>query len=321
LRTGNIPGTDLTPSVLCLGTSHFGDTVSREMSFGLLDRFVERGGNFVDTAKVYGAWVPGERSLSEKVIGEWLKSRDNRNLVVLATKGAHPELSTMDIPRMNKEDIELDLEQSLNNLHTDYIDLYWLHRDDPGKPVKEVIDILNELVRLGKIRYFGCSNWRSDRIEAAQQYAKSKGLQGFVASQTRWSLASYPPENDPCMVMMDQKEFEYHERTGLTSIPYNSQASGFFSGRYPSETLTEQRPGNRKVWKLCTEDNLRKLRFIEILARELNLTMTQVSLNYLLSNPEFPVFPICGVKNLEQLEDSLAAGEVRLDRDLFAGIE
>jgi aryl-alcohol dehydrogenase-like predicted oxidoreductase len=321
MKTRNIPGTDMMPSVICLGTSHFGDTVSRETSFAIMDRFLDLGGSFLDTAKVYGDWVPSERSLSEKVIGEWMKKERNRSRIVLATKGAHPELSSMHIPRLSKKDIEHDLEQSLKNLQTDYIDLYWLHRDDPQKSVEYVIDMMNEWVRLGKIRYFGCSNWRSERIEAAQKYAESKGVQGFAASQTRWSLATYPPANDPDMVTMDEKERAYHVRTGLTAVPYNSQASGLFSGRYSSEILSEPRPENRKVWKLCSKENLRKLRYIETIARQLNLTMTQVSLGYFLSNPEFPVFPICGVKNLEQLEDSCAAGIIQIDRQLFVEID
>lgn len=317
MRYRNIPGTELSPSVICLGTSHFGDTVSQEASFELLDHFLDQGGNFLDTAKVYGDWVPGVRSLSEKTIGQWLKSRNNRSRIILATKGAHPELDSMQIARLSKEDIFFDVEQSLRQLQTDYIDLYWLHRDDPQRPVQEMIDVLNELVRQGKIRYFGCSNWLSERVEAAQQYAKHKGIHGFVASQTKWSLAAYPPENDPTMVSMDEQELAYHEQTGLTAVPYNSQASGFFSGRYKSEQLQEPSPENKKVWKLCSEENIRKLKCVEKMARHTNFTMSQISLGYLLAHP-FPVFPICGCKNVEQLNDSCAASEVELDRESFA---
>ncbi|MDU0199489.1 MULTISPECIES: aldo/keto reductase [Paenibacillus] len=316
MRNQQIPGTELTPSVICLGTSNFGESVSREHAFEMMDRFLDRGGDFLDTAKVYSDWVPGERSRSEKLIGQWLKLRNNRSHIVLATKGAHPELETMHIPRLSREDIYADVEMSLGHLQTDYIDLYWLHRDDPNRPVEDIMDTMHTLVQQGKIRYFGCSNWRSDRIEAARQYAASKGKQSFAASQNKWSLASYPPGNDPMMVTLDEHELNYHERTGLPAIPYNSQASGFFSGRYTSEMLLQPSPENKKIWNLCSESNLLKLKRVETLARQLDLTMTQVALGYLLAHP-FPVFPISGCKTIRQLEDSCAAGDVRLDDQVF----
>lgn len=291
--------------------------MSRDTSFELMDRFLVRGGNFLDTARVYSDWVPGERSRSEKLIGQWLRSRKNRSRIVLATKGAHPELQTMHIPRLSREDITYDVEQSLRHLQTDYIDLYWLHRDDPQRPVEDIIDTMNALVQKGKIRYFGCSNWRSKRVEAAQQYSVSKGLQGFAASQTKWSLASYSEGSDPTLVTLDKNELAYHERTGMPSIPYNSQASGFFSGRYKSEMLLELSPENKNVWNLCSEKNLQKLKCVESIAQRLDLTMTQVSLGYLLNHP-FPVFPISGCKNSSQLDDSCAAGDVMLDDQAFA---
>ncbi|MFC5451117.1 aldo/keto reductase [Paenibacillus aestuarii] len=320
MRNRNIPGTELTPSVICLGTSNFGETVSKETSFELMDRFLDRGGNFLDTAKVYSDWLPGELSRSEKLIGQWLKSRNNRNRIVLATKGAHPELETMHIPRLSREEIIYDVEQSLRHLQTDFIDLYWLHRDDPQRPVEDIIDTMNALVQQGKIRYFGCSNWKAVRIEAANHYAASRGVQGFAASQTKWSLASYSPGNDPTTVTMDENELTYHEGTGLPAIPYNSQASGFFSGRYKSEMLLKPSPENEKVWKLCNDKNLRMLKCVESIAQQLELTMTQISLGYLLAHP-FPVFPISGCKNISQLEDSCAAGDVLLDHQVFAELK
>ncbi|GAA4856487.1 aldo/keto reductase [Paenibacillus vulneris] len=316
MKTRQIPGTALFPSVICLGTSGFGESITLEESFALMDRFLSHGGSFLDTAKVYSDWVPGERSRSEKAIGQWMKLRGSRCQVILATKGAHPDLDTMHIPRLTEEDIRHDLEQSLLNLQTDYIDLYWLHRDDPSRPVEEIIDMLNEYVSQGKIRYFGCSNWRSERIEAARQYAEAKGLQSFAASQIKWSLASYPQGNDPTMVSMDEKELAYYERTGLPVIPYNAQANGFFSGRYTVDQLQEPTPDNRKVWKLCNEDNLRKLKAVETLAERLHLSMSQVALGYLLAHP-FPVFPISGCRTLDQLNDTCAAGDVLLNQDAF----
>ncbi len=150
MQTIPIPNTALTPSVLCLGTVSIGATLDRETSFDMLDKFFEHGGTFIDTAKIYSDWIPGEKSRSEKVIGAWIKERKNRERVILATKGAHPELSSMHIPRLSKVEITADLEASLRHLQVDYLDLYWLHRDDPACPVAEVLETLSGLVRAGQ---------------------------------------------------------------------------------------------------------------------------------------------------------------------------
>ena len=171
MRYRNIPGTDLYPSSICLGTGLMGSTIDREHSFQLLDTLVEMGGNFIDTAHVYGDWVPGGKSLSEKTIGIWAKERGIRNRVMIGTKGAHPALSSMSIPRLSHREIVNDLDESLEYLQTEYVDLYWLHRDDPNRPVADILETLNEQVAAGKIRYFGCSNWRVQRIREAMQYA------------------------------------------------------------------------------------------------------------------------------------------------------
>ena len=186
----NIPHSDLYPSCLCLGSNRFGTVIDHADAFALLDAFVAMGGNFIDTALIYADWIPGApKSASEKTIGQWLKHSGNRDRVVLATKGGHPNLSTMHLHRLSKADITRDIDASLSNLQTDVIDLYWLHRDATSVPVTILIDTLNEQVQVGKIRYFGCSNWQVERIIAANDYANKNDLQGFVASQPWWSLA------------------------------------------------------------------------------------------------------------------------------------
>lgn len=315
-----LSGTPLVPSVICCGTSPFGSTVAASEAFALLDRFLDLGGNFVDTAKVYADWLPGERSVSEKTIGRWMKERGHRSRVVLATKGAHPDLQTMRTPRLSPQDIREDLEQSLRNLQTDYIDLYWLHRDDPGRDVGEIMEVLNEQLRLGRIRAFGCSNWRSGRIAEAAAYAASKGLHGFAASQPGWSLAEYREPADSTMAYLEAEERMYHERTGMPVVPYNSQASGLFSGRYRPEELRERTEANRKVWKLCSETNLGRLKRVALTAERTGKTGSQVALAYLLSQP-FPVFPVIGSRTAAQLEDSCAAGDIRLDAETIRYLE
>lgn len=308
MKYRTIPGTDLTPSVICYGSVFFGSRIPEEETFRLLDTYVERGGNFIDTAKVYADWLPGERSASEKTIGRWLRSRGNRESIVLATKGAHPELGRMDEPRMSRESIVHDVDSSLSHLQTDRIDLYYLHRDDPATPAGEIIESLNEVIRAGKVRYIGCSNWTAARIEEANRYASERGLQGFAANQPMWSLAD-PNEDqmsDKTMVVMHEDGEAFHRRTGMAVVPYTSQAFGFFSGQYRRDNMPD------KLKLFVNEENLRRLERVERTSARLGISQTETALGYLLSQP-FPVFPIIGSRTQEQLEESLKAGDVTLD--------
>ena len=174
MRTLTIPNTDLKVSALCLGAGGLGTRVSPKDSLRLLDEFVQQGGNFLDTAHIYAAWVPGGEGVSERVIGHWLRTRRIREDIIVGTKGGHPHLYSMDVPRLSPAEIAQDLQESLERLHVDTIDLYWLHRDDPNRPVAELIETLTEAVRQNKIRYFGFSNWTVGRMRAALDYARAR---------------------------------------------------------------------------------------------------------------------------------------------------
>ncbi|MEP7294163.1 MAG: aldo/keto reductase, partial [Chloroflexota bacterium] len=231
MRRVQIPATDLSVSPICLGTSGFGASIPEPQAFELLDAFVAQGGNFIDTALIYSDWLPVPKSITEKTLGTWLRQRGSRAQLVIATKGAHPELATMHIPRLSPAEIISDLNKSLANLQIDTIDLYWLHRDDPQIPVSEIIDSLHQQVEAGKIRCFGCSNWQVDRIAEAQEYAARRGFQGFVANQPMWSLAepNLDALPDKTLVALDSEGNAFHRRTKLAAVPYTSQAHGFFT--------------------------------------------------------------------------------------------
>jgi aryl-alcohol dehydrogenase-like predicted oxidoreductase len=268
---------------------------------------------------VYADWLPGARSISEKTIGRWLNRRGHRSHLVVSTKGAHPELSAMHKPRLGRKDIDLDISQSLRNLQVECIDLYWLHRDDPARPVELIIDALQEQVTAGKIRYYGCSNWRAERIAAAQVYAQRRGWTGFVANQMMWSLASVAPESlpDPTMAPMDAGLLNLHRASGLPAIPYASQANGFFT-RFAEYSLNAMNPAQRKLY--ATPGNLRRAARVQQLAAETGLTVTAVVLGYLRSQP-FPTIPIVGCHTLEQLADSCRAAEIELTTEQLAFLE
>jgi aryl-alcohol dehydrogenase-like predicted oxidoreductase len=310
MRTISIPNTDLKPSILCMGTGSYGGPLDRDISYRLLDTFIDNGGNFLDSAKVYSDWIPGERSRSEKLLGEWMKARGNRERVIIATKGAHPDLSTMHIPRMSPAEIRADLEASLQHLQIDTIDLYWLHRDDPTHTVEEIISELANHVKAGKIRTFGCSNWRVERIQAAQEFAANNGLPGFAGVQNFWNLAHINTQAlfDPTMVVMDDGLWDYHQKTNLAAIPYTSQANGLFQ---KLEAGGEKSLGKGLAATYLNPQTLRRFEQVEKLRAETGLTITQITLGYLLSQP-FPTIPVFSCRSLDQLDDTLAAGQVQL---------
>jgi aryl-alcohol dehydrogenase-like predicted oxidoreductase len=163
---------------MCFGLAGIGVKNTEEEGMTLLDVFLEAGGNFIDTARVYSNWVPGEVNRSERIIGKWLVDRGVRDQVVVATKGGHPDLVDK-IPRLSKEAMETDLIGSLEKLKTEVIDLYYLHRDDEARPVAELLDVLHGFQQSGKIRYYACSNWTPKRMREARDYASGQGYTGF----------------------------------------------------------------------------------------------------------------------------------------------
>jgi aryl-alcohol dehydrogenase-like predicted oxidoreductase len=319
VKTQFLPNTSLQPSVLCLGTADMGARIPRDEAFMLLDAFVDAGGTFIDTAEIYSDWVPGEKSRSEKLLGEWLSGRGNRNQIVLATKGAHPRLQSMHVPRMSRMEIEHDLHASLQNLRTGVIDVYWLHRDDPSTPVEEIIETMNAQVRAGKIKHFGCSNWRVERIRAANMHAAGKGMQGFIANQPLWNLAVVPQASlgDQTCVAMDDAIREMHVETNLTCIPYSSQANGFFQ-RMAKGTAHEMSASQQRMY--AGDVNARRAQRVQQLAKDAGMSISDVVLAYLLSQP-FTVFPIIGCRTLDQLRDTLTAHDKRLTPAQVAFLE
>jgi len=309
----NIPNTDLHVSQICLGSGDFGGGTDPKSSFAILDAFFEKGGNFIDTAHVYNNWIPGEKSRSEKVIGAWMADRRNRGNVVISTKGAHPDLDRMNVSRMSPAEIIHDLDESLSYLKVDQIDLYWLHRDDPSRPVAEILETLNAQIKAGKIRYFGASNWRTARLREAQEFAARSGLQPFSADQVLWNAAVVDPLAiaDQTIMVMDSGLYEYHIASGLPCLAYTSQANGLFD-RIQKGTLDQMDPGLKRAFPL--QSNLARFERIRQIAQENGLTITQVVLGFLLSQA-FTVIPIIGPRRIDQLNDSMSAAGVQLSRE------
>jgi aryl-alcohol dehydrogenase-like predicted oxidoreductase len=309
---------DLTPaqpvSVICLGTAGLGTALDRDQSFRLLDRFVELGGNFVDSAHVYADWMPNGAGASERTIGAWLKSRGGRDRVVIGTKGAHPPGGTYR-SRMTPQDIAQDLAESLERLGVETIDCYWLHRDDAAVPVGEILAWLGVHLTAGRVRAIAASNWSVERLRAAAEYATAHGLVGFCASQIGWSLAQTLPAYNPDSGMhwMDEGEtLRFHRAGRLPVVAFSSQAQGFFikaATRFDSVA-----PGYR------SEENRRRLERAQTLGRRLGHDANAIALAYLTSQP-MGVSAIIGPRTVEQLEQSCAMRDLRLSDDDVAYLD
>lgn len=297
-------------SKIALGTDYFGMTVSEETSLRLLDFYSDAGGNCIDTARMYASWLPGGEGVSEKTVGRWLKTRGSRNKVIISTKGGHPALEQMDRGRLSRKEIESDLDESLMTLGVNEIDLYWLHRDDITRPVEDIMDTLSILISKGKVRAVGCSNWRAERIEEANRFARHNGLAPFCASQIQWSLATSTPEahDDPTIVCMNEKEYAWYLKESFPVFAYSSQAKGFFA-RASAQGLDAI---NQKAYtRFCTPENIARLERVKEYASQNGLTHTAAALGYILCN-KVPAIAIVGCKKEEQLMDSLTASDVNL---------
>jgi aryl-alcohol dehydrogenase-like predicted oxidoreductase len=307
--------TRLQVSALCLGTVNYGTAMPAKDAMQQLDQFTIAGGNFIDTAHVYGDWVQGARGKSERLIGDWLRSNRCRDKMVIATKGAHPRLETMERSRVTPIDIETDLNESLDFLGTDHVDLYFLHRDNPSVPVGEIFDCLEALVSSGKISYYGCSNWTLPRIQEASLYAHERERAGFVCNQLMWSLADIRFENlqDKTFVLMDEPTYIYHTTTGLSAMGYMAAAKGYFARKHHGEQIPKDisriyNGGNNDVIyrKLCQ------------LSEATAVPITEICLACLMCHP-FVSIPIASFDNDEQLREGVESCTCGIaDEELFA---
>lgn len=313
MKNITIPKTDLTVSNVCMGTVNFGSTVDQKESFRILDRFAERGGNFLDTAKIYADWVPGaERSASEKMLGRWLKERGNQQAVVVATKGGHMRLGEKK-PTLERNELIRQVEESCKFLQVDAIPLYYLHRDDDTVDVTYIMDTLFSQQDRGLIRYLGCSNWRADRIRQANAYAAACDRTGFVAVSNRWSLANcIPGSQDPTLVDMNEDLYRLHREQNLAAIPFSSTAGGYLS------KLAEGRPV-RSLQKVCygvPENDVLAARAKQ-LAQEKGVTVAQLAIAYFYCQ-DFTAIPITAFSSDDQMDETVAATELYLTPEEYS---
>lgn len=284
-----------------------GDDVSE-----LLDEIYALGINTFDTAEHYG--------LSEVSLGKWITSRKNRDNIVIITKGCHP-WNGMD--RLSVECLRQDIEQSFERLQTDYIDIYLLHRDVLEVPVGPIVEMLNEYHKAGKIGAFGGSNWTTERIQKANNYAMKHNLVPFTVSSPNFSLCRQV--NDPwggsagCVTISGDENKEarqWYRENKIAVFAYSSLGRGLFTGKVKSNEIEKAKKllGAGPDYAYCQPENFERLARVEKMAAERNLSVSQVALAWLLKQ-EINAFPIVSSANALRIAENIKALEIELSEE------
>jgi aryl-alcohol dehydrogenase-like predicted oxidoreductase len=296
---------------LALGGNVFGWTADEATSFAILDRFVDLGFSLIDTANVYSTWVPGHKGgESETIIGKWLKKGGKRDRVLVATKVGMEMAGDKGLKRAQ---VERHVEDSLKRLQTDRIDLYQTHADDPGTPVEETLEALGRLVKAGKVRVIGASQYKPDRLQASMEASKRMGIARYDTLQPEFNLydrAGFERDLQPVAL-------EY----GLGVIPFFGLAKGFLSGKYRKLADIEGRPRAAGLKKYFEGDRgARILAALDSVSQPLGATPAQVSLAWIMAQPSIAA-PIASVTSVAQLDELMGAARLRLDANALAALD
>ncbi|GAB2978474.1 aldo/keto reductase [Amycolatopsis acidiphila] len=296
MKIGN---SDLDVYGLNLGGNVFGWTADEQQSFAVLDAYAAAGGNFIDTADSYMARVPGNSGgESETIIGNWLAGRGRRDDIVIATKvGSWPAR-----PGVSAKNIREAAEDSLRRLRTDHIDLYYAHRDVADVPLEETLGAFDELVRAGKVRYLGASNYTAERLAEALSISDREGLARYVALQPHYNLVERGYEQDLLPLV---------QREGLSTLPYFGLARGFLTGKYRSRETDSGSPRNEAAVAYLDHRGERVLDALDDISAAHRTTPAAVALAWLAARPTVAA-PIASARNVEQLGDLLASVELQL---------
>ncbi|MDM1071559.1 aldo/keto reductase [Empedobacter brevis] len=306
MKNVQLGDTGLQIKPIFFGGNVFGWTLNEEESFRILDAFLDRGFNAIDTANNYSYWVPGNVGTeSEKIIGNWLKLRGGRDQIVLATKVGGRNM-IQEKPNTTKAHILKEVEESLMRLQTDYIDLYQTHYDDMNTPVEETLSAYHQLIKEGKVRFIGASNFSSERLIEALDKSERYNLPQYKTLQPEYNL-------------IDRKHFEEFlqpvaEKYNLAVIPYYSLASGFLTGKYRNEEDLQKSLRGDGIKKYLNERGFRILDALETISKRYHISYAAVSLAWLM-NQKTVVAPIASATKEQHLDAFVEAVNVELSHD------
>jgi aryl-alcohol dehydrogenase-like predicted oxidoreductase len=304
MQTRTLGHSNIEVAPLVFGGNVFGWTIDAEQSFSLLDAFVDRGFNFIDTADTYSRWVPGNKGgESETILGQWFKRSGKRSRIVLATKVG---VDMGDGKKgLGRRYILEEAEASLRRLQTDYIDLYQTHKDDESVPLEERFEAYQQLIQQGKVRIIGASKYNGARLTKAIETAQRQNLPIYQTLQPEYNLhARQAYETDLAPVA---------EKFGLSVIPFFSLASGFLTGKYRSKAESIGASREKMVAKYFDERGERILKALDEVSQQLNARPASIALAWLLAQPTVTA-PIASATSMEQLEGLFAAVDLKLDQ-------
>jgi aryl-alcohol dehydrogenase-like predicted oxidoreductase len=286
---------------LCLGSNIFGSNADEAQSHAVMDAYSSHTGNFIDTADMYNQWVEGHvGGESETVIGSWMKKRNNRQSMVIATK-----VSKMDTrPGLSAKNIFAACEESLNRLQTDYIDLYYSHSDDETVSLEETLGAYAQLIAQGKVRYIAASNFTPARLRESIKFSEDNNIPAYVAVQDLYNL-------------VDRKSYEGEmsqavSDLGISNIPFYGIARGFLSGKYRlgvTEVDSKRAAGAREY---ATDKNYAVLTVMDEVAKNHNVSLSAVALAWLRAQPSVSV-PIASARTVEQVEEIVQVVELSVE--------
>lgn len=300
----------LTTPPLILGGNVFGWTADRPTSFSVLDAFIAGGGRMIDTADVYSTWIPGNKGgESETSIGEWLANRGRRDDVLIATKIGMELDGTKGL---SSERILKGVEASLKRLRTDYIDLYFAHEDDPQTPLDETLAAFDRLIKAGKVRAIGASNYSAARLAQAIEVSGKQGLARYSVLQPQYNLLDREqfegPLQDLCVAQ------------GIAVVPYYGLASGFLTGKYRSKADLSGKARGSTVEQYLNDFGLGVLAALDQVAADISATPAQVALAWLAAQPAV-VAPIASATSVVQVEELLGAMRLQLTPEQLAVLD
>ncbi len=299
-----IKNTDLSVAPINFGGNVFGWTLDEKQSFDILDQFTQRGFNFIDTADTYSWWVNGKGGQSEEIIGKWMKSRGNRNELVIATKvGSETKEHGHDISRKH---ILKSVDESLQRLQTDHIDLYYTHFDDNKTPVEETLSAYDEIIKAGKVRYIGVSNLSPERLRESFEVSRKHNLPQYVALQPHYNL-------------MEREKFETQyaplvKEFNLSVLTYWSLASGFLTGKYRDEDDLSKSQRGEGAMKYLNPKGLEVLKALDQISSDHDSDPATVALAWLLAQP-LVTAPIVSATSTSQLKTLFAAPQLELSNE------